>query len=225
MPEELPTGTIPFTLDQGRLDTLFDRMQTSCRNCADDNSKALDKSIDMNKQLSAFYERLLLLDTGMIGISASALLSFGSKAGSLGHTKYLIVVLVALGWAFLLLSIILCRSIMMHCLVANQLLYKEWRKHAIDFHGSFISGDVARISTAMRGSIDVDGKPVDATIRFNELAQMVKEKFEESKRLISAESTATEAPETRAEGARAIQYMQLALLLLGTAAITLLIKM
>ena len=85
-------------------------MRNSLGEWADITAKALDTALEANKQLSAFYERLLLLNTGTIGVSVSALLSFGSKAGSLGHAKYFIVVFVSLAWALLLLSIVFAKD-------------------------------------------------------------------------------------------------------------------
>jgi hypothetical protein len=225
-PEVPPADASPFTLDQARLDFLFGNMRKSLDDWASVTTKALDTALDVNKQLSAFYERLLLLNIGMIGVSVSALLSFGSRAGALGHAKYFIVVFVALAWALLLLSIVLCRRIMMHIITANKKLYTSWYSNALDFNGSVISSDAARVATAMKGTIDVDGVQVDPTARFNELAQMMREKFEEARAVVASGGPQNIDVTTAAgEGKRAIIYMQYALLLMGVAAITLLCRL
>jgi hypothetical protein len=225
MPEET-VPTQPITLDQGRLDALYQNLQKSYRNAAEDAERTTDKGSEINEQLFAFYERLLLLNTGMIGISVSAILSYGSHPGLLGHTKYVVIVFVALAWLFLLLSIVLCRSVMMAMLLANQLLYKQWGAYSLDFNGAVISGDVARLSTAIKGSIDVDGQMVDAGTLFNQIAQTVKAQFEKSKEIFATDSSHIDAVKsTYGEGKRAVAYTQIALLLLGAAALALLFKM
>ena len=76
------------------------------------------------------------------------------------------------------------------------------------------------------GNVQVDGQPVDMTARFNELAEMMRAKFEEAKTLTSASvAEGLDAKASSEEGKRAIIYTQYALVLMGIAAIILLCRL
>ena len=77
-PDNTPHVSKPFSLDQSRFDALFSNAQKPFGDLSSLSNKALDTALDINNQTSAFYERLLLFNTGVVGVSVSALLSFGS---------------------------------------------------------------------------------------------------------------------------------------------------
>jgi hypothetical protein len=106
MVEEQRDSQQTVTIDQDRMDGLYRNMQASFRNWQSDTSKALDKATDLNKQIYLFYERILLIDTGTVGVSISVLLSTNARLFALGHAKVFVLVTVILGWISLLLSIL-----------------------------------------------------------------------------------------------------------------------
>ncbi len=86
----------------------------------------------------------------------------------------------------------------------------EWLQYSMDLNGSIISGDMARLSTTIRGTVEVDGKHADILTHFNQIAQPIKETFDESKNLISAKSSQEFVTGADKDGGkRAIMYMQL----------------
>lgn len=221
-----PGDTPPFSFDQSRFDALYANAQKFFSDWSSVANKALETALDINNQISAFYERLLLFDTGIVGVSVSALLSFGSRSGALGHAKYFIVVLVSLGWASLLLSMTLCRSIMMYIIVANKKLYRAWLHESVSLSGSFIGANTARLGTAIKGTVMVDGEQVDLTAKINELTQSIAAEFEKTKTAILSDTIGEVDPaKIKTEGGRAIEYTQFALLLLGVAAVILLCRL
>jgi hypothetical protein len=221
-----PDDAPPFSFDQSRFDALYDNAQKSFSDWSSVANKSLETALDINNQISAFYERLLLFDTGIAGVSVSALLSFGSRSGVLGHTKYFVVVLVSLGWASLLLSMTLCRSIMMYIIGANKKLHRTWLHEAVSLIGSFIGANTARLGTAIKGTVTVEGEQVDLAEKINQLSQSTVAEFEKMKSAILADTTGEVDPsKIKTEGGRAIKYTQLAILLLGVSAIILLCRL
>jgi hypothetical protein len=112
MSEDQPVSQQTVTVDQSRMDALYCNLQTSFRNWLSQSSTALDKATDLNKQIFLFYERILLIDTGTLGVSVSVILSSNRHLSELGHAKVVVLVTVILGWMFLLFSILYCRSLL-----------------------------------------------------------------------------------------------------------------
>jgi hypothetical protein len=62
-----------------KVSAVFDNFRSSMRSYMDSVTTSVEKATDVNKQFSAFHERLLLIDLGTIGLSVTALTSVASK--------------------------------------------------------------------------------------------------------------------------------------------------
>jgi hypothetical protein len=219
----------PFTYDAAKFEQLFDNLRSSMQGNLDTLSTSFERASDLNKQLSAFHERLLLIDLGTIGLSVTALTSVASKVAMVGFRKYLIVVLVGLAWCLLLLSAFMCRSIMNDYLAANRKLYEEWRLTIFESIHLRISVDFQRMCLAFKGTIQVEGKTVDPAAVFNEAAAAIRSQSAEAKRAHLEKTLQTggakESLSTGETSQHAIRYMQWALMLLALSAMALIIAL
>jgi hypothetical protein len=219
----------PFTYDASKFDQLFGSLRSSMQGNLDALSTSFERASDLNKQLSAFHERLLLIDLGTIGLSVTALTSVASKVAMVGFRKYLIVVLVGLAWCLLLLSAFMCRAIMNDYLAANRKLYEEWRLTVFDSIHERISVDFQRLSLAFQGTIQSEDKTVDPAAVFNDAAAAIRSQSAEAKRAHLEKTLQTggakESLSTGQSSLHAIHYMQYAMVLLALAAITLVIAL
>ena len=225
---DVPTPQ-PINFDEAKFSPLFDNVRSSMRNNLDSFSTSIEKASDLNKQQSAFHERILLIDLGTIGLSVTALTSVASKVAMIGLRKYLVVVLVVIAWGLLLLSAFLCRSIMNDLLAANRKLYEAWRLTVFESHGSLISQDFLRLSSALTGTIQMEDKTVDAAAFLRNAATEMRSTFTEARRAHLEKTLQTggakESVSTGRASQRAIQYMQWGLILLALAAIALVIAL
>src|ERR1035437_983702 len=94
-PEENQDQQQPFLIDFEKIRMELDEFRASYRMFLDDSERSLNLASDANKQIAAFYERLLLVDLGTVGLSITALTSFTSKFSSPGFHKCTILILVS----------------------------------------------------------------------------------------------------------------------------------
>ena len=225
---DVPTPP-PINFDAAKFSQLLDNLRSSMRRNQDSISTSFEKASDLNKQLSAFHERLLVIDLGTIGLSVTALTSVASKVAMVGFRKYLVIVLVGLAWCLLLMSAFLCRAIMNDYLAANRKLYEEWRLAVFESHGEHISQDMLRFSTALTGTIQMEDKTVDAATLFQNAATDIRSAFAEARREHVEKTLQTggakESLSTGQASQHAIHYMQWALMLLALSAMTLIISL
>lgn len=225
MPEDQPIPPQTVTLDQSRMDTLYCNLQASFRNWISELSKALDKATDLNKQIFLYYERILLIDTGTLGVSVSVTLSSNRHLGELGHVKVVVLVTVILGWIFLLFSILYCRLTITYSMNANRDLFHHWRNESDKLNSLVMGSDIQRIGSAFTGNLVVDGKEVDIAKMIKELGNTMKTKIAEVVATREAQEGKADLSDSQRHGRWAINCMQIGLILLGIAAVTVLIKL
>lgn len=213
------------TIDQARMDGLFSSMQTAYRDWLSDTSKALDKATDLNKQVYLFYERILLIDTGTIGLSVSVTLSSNRHLNDLGHSKPLVLVAVILGWFLLLLSIFYCRLAINLSMDANRDIFHQWRNDVEKIHATMMSSTIQRMSTTVKGTYVKDGQEVDAAARMKELSSTLKDGVAKYVAARAAQEGQADLSDSRRRGLMAINCMQIGLILLGIAAVIVLVKL
>ncbi len=186
----------------------------------------LDKGTELNKQISGFSEKMLLLNVGTIGLSVSALISYASKFTLVGWHKYLIASLVAFGWMSLVLSSGLCGLIMAVCLASNRLLYKQWMASLSEYYGGGILSKIANLSQAFHGTFVVNGQTVEAKDLFNPLIESTRVRWQalvDEQRNGHTENLSTlKKVSTGETGASALRLTQIGMVSLGIAALTLL---
>jgi hypothetical protein len=225
MPEDQPVPEQTVTIDQGRMDALYNNLQTSFRNCLSDSHTALDKAMDLNKQIYQFYERILLIDTGTIGVSVSVLLSSNRHLSDLGHIKVVVLIAVILGWLSLLLSILYCRLAINYSMNGNRDLFHRWRNDSDKLNALMMGSDTQRLATAFKGNLVVDGKEVEAATKIRELGEMMKSKIAEVVTAREEQEGQADLSDSRRHGLFAINFMQIGLILLGVSAVIVLITL
>jgi hypothetical protein len=220
---EDPTVDVPAPqpLDYAKVSAKVDNLRDSMRRYADSITTSVEKASDLNKQVSEFHERLLLIDLGTIGLSVTALTSVASKVAMVGSWKYVVIVPVGFAWCLLLLSAFICRKIMNDYLAANRKLYDEWRMTVTESHAEHITLDIQRLVIVSGGVIHKKD--------FDEAAAKVRSEFAEARKAHLEKTLQTGGAEeslTIGEASRhAIRFMQWALMLLALAAMVLIIAM
>jgi hypothetical protein len=216
----------PQAIDHARVSEVFDSFRSSTRRYMDSATTSFDKATEVNKQASAFHERLLLIDLGTIGLSVTALTSVASKVAMVGFRKYLIIVLVGLAWCLLLLSAFLCRAIMNDYLAANRKLYEDWKVMVLESAGEHISQDIERLSTVISGVIQISAiQKEDAESAATKLRSIHAEARRAHLEKTLQTGGTKESLSTGRASLHAIHYMQWALMLLAVAAMALVIAL
>ena len=224
-PEENQDQQQPFLIDFEKFRMELDEFRASYRMFLDDSETSLNLASDANKQIAAFYERLLLVDLGTVGLSITALTSFTSKFSSPGFHKCTILILVSCGWILLLLSAFLCRAVMLQCISANKKLISEWIKITSDYHRQEISLAATRMARTMSGTLHIGNTTVDIPSFLADLTNLVNPAtFEKAMGEFQSTLSPEGARKTISAGEQAtsaIRLMQLGLALLGIAAVVL----
>src|SRR5271157_2883755 len=91
-------------------------------------STVVDKGFDLNKQISTFHERLILISIGTLSLSITALMALIPKVEGVSFPRHAFVTLVAPAWILLFVSITFSRAVMGHMIVANKQLLDEWKR-------------------------------------------------------------------------------------------------
>ena len=207
------------------MDGLYCNLQTSCRNWLAESHTALDRATDLNKQIFLYYERILLIDTGTLGVSVSVILSTNRHLSELGHAKVVVLVAVILGWMFLLFSILYCRVTITYSMNANRDLFHQWRNESDKLNSIMMGSDVERIGCSFKGNLVVDGKEVEAATMIKELGNTMRAKIAEVVATREAQEGKADLSDSRRHGRWAINCMQIGLILLGISAVTVLMKL
>jgi hypothetical protein len=181
----------------------------------------VDRNVDTNKQIAAFYERLLLLDLGTIAISVTALASLIAHLTEGRHLpKGTFISLIIPAWFLLLASAFLCRHIMSLTIQANSGLQHQWA-HAVSLYNfGEMSKQLTSLSTVLDGTMRIGEEEHEISKFFKSQAQSINNS--------AAKIETPKPPETSSSqryGAVAMGFMQLALILLCISAIRLLLAL
>jgi hypothetical protein len=211
-------------VDIERIRQVYAEFRESHRDFIDACAKSFDRATDLNKQSAAFYERVLLLNMGILGFSITALTAVSSRFHFGGFFKYTIASLVGLAWLGLLVSTLFCASIVLDVLRTNRRLYAEWLSVTFDAHAQTVSGDMERF--AQITGIALQGDPVDKSALLSQLAEDVRKSTGgEWKEHLQAMIKPPEKTSSTQESVKyAIRSLQLSLLLLGIVAMLLFIS-
>lgn len=223
MLEEQPQTT-SSKVDIERIREVYADLRESHRGFIDTCAKSFDKATDLNKQSAAFYERVLLLNMGILGFSITALTAVTSRFHIGGFFRYMIASLVGVAWLGLLFSTLFCASIVLEIHRTNRRLYAEWLSVTCDAHAQTLSGDMKRF--AKLTAIALQGDPVDNSVLLVQLAEDVKKSTGgEWKERLQAMIKPPENTISANESVKyAIRSLQFSLLLLGIVAMLLFIS-
>src|SRR4051812_36342269 len=120
MPEEQLAPQPTVEIDRERFEVHLKEFRELHRFYIDDNKKSLDLATDANKQISAFFERIMFLALGTIGLSITTVTSFASRFSSPGFHKYTTIVALVAGWLLLFASSAASRSVILTTIIANK---------------------------------------------------------------------------------------------------------
>ena len=217
-----------FSYDPAKFETFVENLLGSYRTYREDSAVAFGKMTDMNKEIAAFNEKLMLLSLGTIGLSVSALITFVSRFPLVGAHKIIIIVFASTAWGMLLISASCFRSVIADCMMANKKLLYEWISTMQDVHGSAIKFHSKRVGTAFTGTLVHDGALIDPKEVFAKLAEQTETYFQsaEVQHYKNVLAQIKVQPELTGKVSKsALVLLQVALLLLAITAIVLFAQM
>jgi len=112
-----------------RVTEVFDAREASI----DYDAKVTEKLIDLNKQNSQFFERLMLISLGTLGLSITSLVSLASKT-PIHPSRPVFMHYVIPAWVLLLFSSFACRNMMALMLRSNNHLIQALSKTGSAHH-------------------------------------------------------------------------------------------
>ncbi len=164
----------PLISDPEKMSRYVDHLRESFWNYMDLSLKSMEKGSELNKQLSALYERIMLINYGTIGLSVSALTAITGKVTLHHGIEVSVISIVAVGWVLLILSAFLCRSLMHYYVAANKCLFCEWQLFSSQMTASQVAFDLQRLSIPLNGFIEIEGKRVDTQVYWKDCADQVR---------------------------------------------------
>lgn len=112
--------------------------------------------VEINKQHSSFYERLLLLDLGIIGLTVTGAVSLVPKIAASPLPDLPVFVCTLAAWAFLLFSAGCCGSVMRTTLNINTGFYERLSRYS---ERQFTMSLLATMRSINRSINNVAGDP------------------------------------------------------------------
>jgi len=184
----------------------------------------VDKGFDINKQISSLHERLMLISLGTLGLSITALTAFIPKLPGVNFPRHTFVYFVVPAWILLFVTVTCCRSVMVQVVNANKSLADQWRQQAETYNIKEIWLSLIKLSRAIPGVIQFEGKEQNAGAVFAELAAKIGEcvpKDMELQTTTILEASNKLSNQIRIQSRVGMLSMQIGMLLLGIAAIKL----
>jgi hypothetical protein len=136
-------------------------------------AKVVDKSFDLNKQISSFHERLILICLGTIGLTVTALTSFMPKIPVVTFPRHTFVWYIVPAWILLFISMTYSRSVMAILVIANAALLEEWKVAAESYNIKQMWLCLVKLSSTAQGTVKTGDKERSASSMFAEFADRV----------------------------------------------------
>ena len=221
-PEE-SVPTVPIKIDHEAYQKAFDQYRAAYSAFLGHSKIALDMGGDANKFIAAFYERIMLVDLGTIGLSITALTTLSNKFSYPGFHRYTTITMLSVAWLMLLVSSFLCRTVMLQCIAANKEMLAQWRKVTSEYNRQEIRTAAQSMSKTVSGTLVIDGIAVNASALLTGFAEMLDPKTVDMRMKELQDAIAKEgAPQpiaTNTEANTAIKLMHFGMLLLGIVAV------
>jgi hypothetical protein len=188
--------------------------------------KVVDKGFDLNKQISSFHERLILICIGTLGLSITALTAFIPKLQSDHFPRPTFIKIVVPAWPLLFISITVSRAVMGHIVVANKYLMEQWKRAGDAFNVKQMCTALTALSNSINTTlqVEIEGKNQNAVALLKELATKIDKAIPSDMEAVNTKELAA----AQLTGKRvkwlshiAILSMQIGHLLLGISAIKL----
>jgi hypothetical protein len=169
------TASTPLTVgDRAVVLSLFKDFHESYRYYLRDFASLVDKNLEVNKQIAAFYERIMLLDVGTIALSVTALISLVPRFSSGQFPKQTFLWYIVPAWSLLFVSTVACRVVIQNTVKANLLSYDEWSDAVIKYNAGVIAVQLTKMTQAMTGTVTLNSKDVDVAQTFAAYAESLK---------------------------------------------------
>jgi hypothetical protein len=215
----------PSKIDMERTRQVYSDLRESYQKYLDSCAKAYDQATDLNKQSSTLYERVFLLNTGILGFSITSLTAVASRFHVEGFFKFAIALLVGVAWVGLLLSTVFCVSLILESLASNRKLYAEWLNITFTAHTQNIVCDAERLARITASFLRED--PNDRSTQLLEVAGEIRQSMGSKEWPEHLQAISKSRPEDRTGAERwkyAVRFLQVAILLLGVAAMLLFVS-
>jgi hypothetical protein len=214
----------PLKYDPEKFERRMDNLLGSFRAYREDSATAFGKAADANKEIASFYEKLMLLGLGTIGLSVTALISFVSKFALTGSHKIVIVSLASVAWGLLFVSAFLCSRVIFGFMAANKRLLYQWLINTSDDNCASIMLHISNLGNVFSGTSSRDGEPYDPKTELSKLATDTKNLFESSDKehlRKAMEQLKLQPPQMGKFGGWAVVLLQSAFLLLAITTVAL----
>lgn len=142
---------IPVSSDPALLAEIFKQLQLWQRQRIDDTAHLTDRAMDLNKQLSAYFERILLLALGTLGVSVTALTALIPKLSAVPFPRGSFLWLIVPAWLFLLCSVFMCRYAMIMLVISNKSLYEQLKTLTDTYTVQRLFVNMRKLAGALQG--------------------------------------------------------------------------
>jgi hypothetical protein len=188
-------------------------------------AKAVDKGFDLNKQVSSFHERLILISLGTIGLSLTALTSFIPKIPGATFPMHTFVWYIVPAWILLFVSITYSRAVMGSLVLANSVLLEDWKTSADTYNIKQMWICLLKLSSTAQGTVKTGDKERSASAMFAEMADRVNKCVPEVDRVKIKSATEQLVSRIKIQSTIAVTSMQIGMILLCISAITLFLSL
>lgn len=183
------------------------------------HSRRVDKKFELNKQLIAFFERVLLLDVGILALSITTLTALTTRFPTAHLPKGTFLWTIVPGWSLLLISTHCCWRVILDKIADNHSSFIGWSSSELHYDLGRMVVQLAKFSSAIGGTIPAGSEMRDVSQVSSEFTEKLKKNMEELSK---------KPPELKTSpwiGVVAIVAMELGLLLLCYSAVRLLIAL
>ena len=184
-------------------------------------AKVVDKSFDLNKQISSFHERLVLICLGTIGLSVTALTSFMPKIPAVTFPRHTFVWYIVPAWILLFLSMTYSRAVMGNLVLANGALLEEWKAAADTYNIRQMWLCLVKLSSTAQGTLKIGDKERSASSMFAKLADAANKCVPEIDHAKTNALVGRRASRIKIQSTIAVASMQIGMILLSISAVKL----
>jgi hypothetical protein len=188
-------------------------------------AKVVDKSFDLNKQVSSFHERHILICLGTIGLSVTALTSFMPKIPAATFPRHTFVWYIVPAWILLFVSITYSRSVMANIVISNAAILEEWKVAAETYNIKQMWLCLIKLSSTAQGTVKTGDKERSASSMFSELADRVNKCVPEVDHTKINAATEKRLKRIKTQSTIAVVAMQIGMILLCISAIKLFLSL
>ena len=204
---------------------LYDEFRERHGAYIDHVAKVVDKGFDLNKQISSFHERLILICLGTIGLSITALTAFIPKIPGATFPRHTYIWYIVPAWILLFVSITYSRAVMGTLVLANSGLLEEWKTAAETYNIKQMWLCLIKLSSTAQGTVKTGDQERSASALFAELAERVNKCVPEVDHTKTSSVANRRVRRIKVQSTIAVASMQVGMILLCISAIKLFLSL